>query len=71
MSLLTDLRYALRSLARVKGLTFTVIVTLALLIEFLPLPAIAKFLLLVLSGTIMSFGLAWLVRKIPLVRNVV
>jgi predicted permease len=30
MSLLTDLRYALRSLARVKGLTFTVIVTLAL-----------------------------------------
>jgi putative ABC transport system permease protein len=30
MSLLTDLRYALRSLARVKGLTFTVIITLAL-----------------------------------------
>lgn len=48
-----------------------VIVTLALLIEFLPLPAIAKFVLLVGSGTILSFGLAWLVRKIPLVRNVV
>lgn len=48
-----------------------VIVTLALLIEFLPLPAILKFALLVLSGTITSFGLAWLVRKIPLVRNVV
>ncbi len=30
MSLLTDLRFALRSLARVKGLTVTVIVTLAL-----------------------------------------
>ena len=30
MSLLTDFRYALRSLARVKGLTFTVIATLAL-----------------------------------------
>lgn len=30
MSLSTNLRYALRSLARVKGLTFTVIVTLAL-----------------------------------------
>ena len=30
MSLLTDLRFALRSLARVKGLAFTVIVTLAL-----------------------------------------
>src|SRR3954463_6882826 len=30
MSLLTDLRFALRSLARVKGLTFTVITTLAL-----------------------------------------
>jgi putative ABC transport system permease protein len=30
MSLITDLRYALRSLARVKGLTITVVVTLAL-----------------------------------------
>jgi predicted permease len=30
MSLLTDLRFALRSLARVKGLTITVVVTLAL-----------------------------------------
>src|SRR5438045_6217285 len=30
MSLLTDIRYALRSLARVKGLAFTVIATLAL-----------------------------------------
>ena len=30
MSLLTDLRYAIRSLARVKGLTVTVVVTLAL-----------------------------------------
>src|SRR5262249_32049388 len=30
MSFLTDLRYALRSLARVKGLAFTVVVTLAL-----------------------------------------
>jgi hypothetical protein len=30
MSLITDLRYALRSLARVKGLTLTVVVTLAL-----------------------------------------
>src|SRR5262249_20819204 len=30
MSFLTDLRYAIRSLARVKGLAFTVIVTLAL-----------------------------------------
>src|SRR5687767_13459959 len=30
MSLFTDLRYALRSLARVKGLTLTVIITLAL-----------------------------------------
>src|SRR5215470_110679 len=30
MSILTDLRYALRSLARVKGLAFTVVVTLAL-----------------------------------------
>ncbi|HXT32753.1 MAG TPA: hypothetical protein VN716_25800, partial [Vicinamibacterales bacterium] len=30
MSFLTDLRFALRSLSRAKGLTFTVIVTLAL-----------------------------------------
>src|SRR5438045_4534930 len=30
MSLLTDLRFALRSLARVKGLALTVVVTLAL-----------------------------------------
>jgi hypothetical protein len=30
MSLITDLRFALRSLGRVKGLTFTVVVTLAL-----------------------------------------
>ena len=30
MSLITDFRYALRSLARVKGLTVTVVVTLAL-----------------------------------------
>src|SRR4026208_1110896 len=30
MSFLTDLRFALRSLSRVKGLTFTVVVTLAL-----------------------------------------
>ena len=30
MSFLTDIRYALRSLARVKGLAITVIVTLAL-----------------------------------------
>ena len=30
MSILTDFRFALRSLARVKGLTITVIVTLAL-----------------------------------------
>ena len=30
MSLLTDLRYAIRSLARAKGLTVTVVVTLAL-----------------------------------------
>src|SRR6188768_2579779 len=30
MNMLTDLRYALRSLGRVKGLTITVIVTLAL-----------------------------------------
>src|SRR3954454_7937368 len=30
MSLITDFRFALRSLARVKGLTFTVITTLAL-----------------------------------------
>ena len=30
MSLITDFRYALRSLARVKGLTLTVVVTLAL-----------------------------------------
>jgi fucose 4-O-acetylase-like acetyltransferase len=48
-----------------------VIVTLALLIEPLPLPIILKFVLLVLSGTITSFGLAWLVRKIPLLRSVV
>src|SRR5258706_15172250 len=30
MTLITDLRFALRSLARVKGLAFTVILTLAL-----------------------------------------
>jgi len=30
MSLLIDLRFALRSLARAKGLTFTVVLTLAL-----------------------------------------
>ena len=30
MNMLTDLRYALRSLGRVKGLTITVVVTLAL-----------------------------------------
>jgi hypothetical protein len=30
MNLLADLRFAFRSLARVKGLTFTVVVTLAL-----------------------------------------
>jgi len=30
MSLITDFRFAVRSLARVKGLTFTVITTLAL-----------------------------------------
>jgi len=30
MSLLTDFRFALRSLAKVKGLTITVVITLAL-----------------------------------------
>jgi peptidoglycan/LPS O-acetylase OafA/YrhL len=48
-----------------------VIVSLALLMEPLPLPAIVKFVLLVLSGTAISFALAWAVRKIPLIRTVV
>jgi fucose 4-O-acetylase-like acetyltransferase len=48
-----------------------VIVSLALLMEPLPVPAVAKFLLLVTSGTLISFGLAWMLRKIPFVRSVV
>lgn len=48
-----------------------VIVTIALVIDPLPLPAILKFVLLAITGTAASFGLSWLVRKIPPVRYVV
>ena len=48
-----------------------VIVGVALLIEPFPLPAIVKFVLLASTGTAISFALAWAMRKIPLVRNVV
>jgi len=48
-----------------------VIVSVALLMEPLPFPAIVKFPLLVAAGTVISFALAWAMRKLPLVRNVV
>jgi fucose 4-O-acetylase-like acetyltransferase len=48
-----------------------VIVGAALLMEPLPLPPIVKFLLLTTVGTAVSFSAAWVIRKIPLVRNVV
>ena len=48
-----------------------VIVSVALLMEALPLPAIVKFLVLVAAGTVISFALAWAMRKLPLVRSVV
>lgn len=48
-----------------------VIVTIALMLDPLPLPAIAKFALLTITGTVVSFGLAWLLRKLPPVRAVV
>ena len=48
-----------------------VIVSIALMLEPLPLPVLVKFMLLVLSGSAMSFALAWVMRKIPVVRSVV
>jgi fucose 4-O-acetylase-like acetyltransferase len=48
-----------------------VIVALALLMQPLPLPAIVKFLVLTAVGTIVCFALAWAIRKLPLVRNIV
>jgi fucose 4-O-acetylase-like acetyltransferase len=48
-----------------------VIVSLALLMVPVQLPDFAKFLLLVQSGTVVSFALAWAMRKIPFIRNVV
>ena len=48
-----------------------VIVTLALLMETLPLPAIVKFVALTAVGTVVCFALAWAIRKLPLVRNIV
>lgn len=48
-----------------------VIVGLALSMQPLGLPAIAKFVLLTATGTAISFALAWLIRKVPPVRSVV
>lgn len=48
-----------------------VIVTLALVMQPLPLPAVAKFVLLTTAGSVASFTLSWALRKIPGVRNVV
>lgn len=48
-----------------------VIVSVALLMGPLPLPAVVKFLLLAAAGTVISFTAAWAMRKIPLVRSVV
>jgi fucose 4-O-acetylase-like acetyltransferase len=45
-----------------------VIVTIALLLEPLPAPALIKFLLLATLGTSVSFATAWAIRKIPFVR---
>jgi hypothetical protein len=45
-----------------------VIVTIALLLENMPAPAIVKFLLLSTLGAIMSFTMAWVIRKIPFVK---
>jgi fucose 4-O-acetylase-like acetyltransferase len=45
-----------------------VIVTIALLLENIPAPALIKFLLLATLGTIFSFAIAWTIRKIPFVR---
>lgn len=48
-----------------------VIVTLALLMDPVPLPAIVKFLMLASIGGTISFTLAWAVRKLPFARDLV
>lgn len=48
-----------------------VLVSTALMLEFLPLPPLVKFLLLTLVGTVVSFALASLIRMLPPVRKVV
>jgi hypothetical protein len=48
-----------------------VIVGVALFMAPLPLPAFVKFLLLTTTGTVISFALAWAIRKVPFIRGVV
>ncbi|MGV3550578.1 acyltransferase family protein [Rhizobium sp.] len=48
-----------------------VIVTLALLMQPLPLPLIVKFLVLTLGGTVLCFSFAWAIRKVPFVGRVI
>lgn len=48
-----------------------VIVALALAMEPVTMPAIVKFVVLTISGTAISFVLAWAIRKLPLVRHIV
>ncbi|MBX9456546.1 MAG: acyltransferase family protein [Rhizobium sp.] len=48
-----------------------VIVALALAMEPLAAPAIVKFAILASAGTAFSFALAWAIRKLPLVRNII
>lgn len=45
-----------------------VIVTIAILLDSVPAPALVKFLLLTVLGTSVSFAVAWAVRKIPFVK---
>ena len=48
-----------------------VIVTIALLLENVAAPALVKFLLLTMLGTVASFAIAWAIRKIPFVKRAV
>jgi fucose 4-O-acetylase-like acetyltransferase len=48
-----------------------VLVTLALVLNGLPLPAVVKFVLLTAGGAVVSFSLSWTLRKLPFVRNVI